>query len=35
MERIELITLICERIQEADMAKLEEILWYLDPNCEE
>ena len=35
MERLELITLICERIQEAEMATLEEILWYLDPNCEE
>lgn len=35
MERLELIDMICERIQDADMATLEEILWYLDPNCEE
>ena len=35
MERFELIELICDRVREADTETLEEILWYLDPNCEE
>ena len=35
MSREEMIERLIERIQEADMATLEEILWYLDPNCEE